>query len=160
MFMTGRASRWTTPRIILNPRLPGLFTEASSLCSRSTTCCTSSELTPVFYPLHWPFLSALIIAELSLPQAAGFARHAVAVDNKLRPRVELLLLSRLERTNIQARDGIVSVHNGGGLIAVMREFCALIFPRVCVFSFADVRPAICCTTLTLPASCALFTVCS
>ena len=56
-----------------------------------------------------------------------------------------------------ARDGVVSVYNGGGLIAIVRE--ARRFNRleqIGIFSFADERPAMCWTTRTFPASWALF----
>lgn len=55
---------------------------------------------PVFHPLH----AALFIQHHNrrafFIQRPGLTRHTVAVDDKLRPWVELLLLSRLERTNI------------------------------------------------------------
>lgn len=56
-----------------------------------------------------------------------------------------------------ARDGIVGIDDGGGLIAIVRE--ARRFNRldqIGIFLFADERPAMCWTTRTFPASCELF----
>lgn len=54
----------------------------------------------IFGPLHAAFFIQHHNRRTLFFQLPGLTRHTITVDNKLRPRVELLLLSRLERTNI------------------------------------------------------------
>jgi hypothetical protein len=55
---------------------------------------------PVFHPLYAAVLIQHDNRRALFLQLPGLTGDAVAVDDKLRPRIELLLLSRLERTNI------------------------------------------------------------
>ena len=53
----------------------------------------------------------------------GFTGQAVAVDNKLRPRVELFVaLNAATYEHAGAWNGVIGIDDGGGLVAVVREF--------------------------------------
>ncbi len=55
---------------------------------------------PVFGPLHATVFIQHHYSGTFFIQLPGTARDAIAIDNKLRPGIKLLLLSRLLRTNM------------------------------------------------------------
>ena len=61
------------------------------------------------------------MVELMLRQAPGNASQTIAVNNELRPRIAAFIFFDFANDKIAStKDGIIGVHNGGGLKTILR----------------------------------------